>query len=275
MSEQIWQGSGASYTITWGEESWTLQLDAERPGLRPATRPEEHALAMGALSVAGRCDAGAIGGRSLVRVERVGQRIEATYIPCDWSRLELRAAWAPASNGREGIDLEVQVVTSSIGELIGLEVFVETSLSGAADAPAGSLLLWVRPRDARSAGLSYDGRTPPDELARLHTLPPLRPGEPGFEQVVMQGRHAGSTYRYLELVHPHDVARRICVAPPGHAESAELPLQVRYGLFGHELEKGVVLRGRVRGCWFPANHAARQSAGALADFLSRPLPLGP
>ena len=49
-------------------------------------------------------------------------------------------------------------------------------------------------------------------------------------------------WAYIEMVHPDDVSR----ASPG-GEPAATTGAVRYGLFGHDLERGVVLRARCAG----------------------------
>jgi hypothetical protein len=79
--------------------------------------------------------------------------------------------------------------------------------------------------------------------------------------------HVGSadvgTSSYLEFVHPDD--RSPNERPPRSGWT-------RHSLFGHDLEKGVVLRGRLRGIWLAD---ASDAASQLDRFLHEPLPLGP
>ena len=49
---------------------------------------------------------------------------------------------------------------------------------------------------------------------------------------------------------------------------------MRYGLFGHDLEKGVIVRGRLRGLWIPCGDFDEMSREAFREFLETPPPLG-
>jgi hypothetical protein len=70
----------------------------------------------------------------------------------------------------------------------------------------------------------------------------------------------------VELAHPDDVSRRI--------HEGTLPFTTtRYALFGHDLEKGVVLRARLRGYWRPKTSALADAERLYAEFLGEPLPL--
>jgi len=69
---------------------------------------------------------------------------------------------------------------------------------------------------------------------------------------------------YIDLAHPDDVGRRI-VDPAGR--------WVVNALFGHDLERGVVLRGRLRGLWCRGAQPELLAQEALARFLAEPLPL--
>jgi hypothetical protein len=48
-----------------------------------------------------------------------------------------------------------------------------------------------------------------------------------------------------------------------------------YQLFGHDLEKGVILRARLRGLWLNSETPDVQALAAYEQFLGEPLPLGP
>jgi hypothetical protein len=80
----------------------------------------------------------------------------------------------------------------------------------------------------------------------------------------------GDGWTYIELVHPHDAARRITEA----GKPASLGHTTRYGLFGHDLERGVVLRGRLRGLWTTSPTARDDALARYEEFLSLPPPLG-
>ncbi|MEJ7637265.1 MAG: hypothetical protein WKF75_04555 [Singulisphaera sp.] len=72
------------------------------------------------------------------------------------------------------------------------------------------------------------------------------------------------------MVALRDVARRITeggtISRVGHT--------TRYGLLGHDLEKGVVLRARLRGLWTDSKTPEREALEHLGRFLQEPLFLG-
>jgi hypothetical protein len=230
-------------------------------------------LALDGVSAPGRHDLKALCGETLVGVELVHSRVEATFAPAGWAGLLVRASWS-APLDIESIDLEVQVSASSVGELKAIEVYVATRLlsAGAASGPQAA---WVEPRDRRAAALSYDGRENSDQLLCLTTLPV--PGSDGasFEPLFIVPPWPPSRGTYFELVHPHDVARRIVYGEIGEPPDRGSVVAVRYCLFGHGLEKGVIVRGRLRGLWIDSADLAEEARNAHAAFLTLPPPLGP
>jgi hypothetical protein len=172
--------------------------------------------------------------------------------------LTVRAAWSPS--GADAVDLKVQVNTLSVGELPHLEVKL-VSLWHSSYVHHAPTARWVEPRDAHSASLSYDGREP--DLAGLTTLPP-RESAFVIPRLVPDGNHL-----YVEMVHPEDVSRRIREGGPSLARSPT----TRYGLFGYDLERGVVLRGRLRGIWLESETAKEDAFARMDHFLAEPPPL--
>ena len=136
-----------------------------------------------------------------------------------------------------------------MGVLHDVEVMVQSRWQRS-DQPPGAAATErrVRPRDARAAAFSYDGRESAGDLRNLVTLPMT--DSPRLHTVTLPGR--GDELAYVEMVCPDDVARFMW------QESIESRLPVRetmaftYGLFGHDFEKGVVFRARLRGCWIHA-----------------------
>jgi hypothetical protein len=79
---------------------------------------------------------------------------------------------------------------------------------------------------------------------------------------------------YVEMVHPHDAARRIVLsAEPPHPTFGRA-LAIRYGLLGLDLEKGVVVRARLRGLWVPDADLDEVVRSAFRQFVDLPPPLG-
>ena len=81
-------------------------------------------------------------GKSLVRVDRLAHRVEATYTASRWGGLEVRASWSPTSR-HDGIDLEIQVSASSVGELRGLETFVFSQITDPGASTGEPHGIWV------------------------------------------------------------------------------------------------------------------------------------
>ncbi|HEX8199484.1 MAG TPA: hypothetical protein VF590_03290 [Isosphaeraceae bacterium] len=256
--ERLWRGTGPAYELPWGGRTWTLRVDDPRPGLRSEGIEAGPFLGLEGVAERGRWDPDALSGATLVGHEcRLG-RVEATYAPPGWGDLSVRAAWSPQAD--DGIDLQIQINALSVGRLRAVEVKLASVLGAAA---AGSPRQ-VEPRDARSAGLSYDGREP--DLHGLITLPPGGPGS--FAPLVLPA--AGlEGWRYAEMVHPEDVSRRILEGGPAPQPCGA----IRCGLFGYDLERGVVLRARLRGLWLRAEGAEAATRARFEQFVREPLPL--
>jgi hypothetical protein len=79
----------------------------------------------------------------------------------------------------------------------------------------------------------------------------------------------GTELTYLEIIHPADFQ---------HDELSRLPgpvagMLLRHRLFAEELEKGVILRGRLRGQFVAQSGDTAAAAAAYARFLAASLPL--
>ncbi len=247
-----WRPVAGGFEIEWGGTPWTLNLDGHRPGLLAA--PLGPLLALDGLAAAGRWDPSALTGASLQGIEHRLGRVEATYAPAGWGEIRVRASWFPS--GDDAISLELEVSARSVGDLLGVEV---RTLSVLTDLPPTGTSRAVEPRDRFAAALSYDGRE--TDLAGLTTAPPEPIRTPWLAP--KSGREG---WTYAEFVHPDDAARRI--------HEGRLPYTAtRYGLFGYDLERGVVLRGRLRGLWLPKDRAFTESADAYRHFLDEPAPL--
>jgi hypothetical protein len=68
---------------------------------------------------------------------------------------------------------------------------------------------------------------------------------------------------YVEMVHPDDRSPRPGARLPG-----------RYALFGLDLERGVILRGRLRGIWLATEPVEAEVSRLFDEFVKEPLPLG-
>jgi hypothetical protein len=259
-----------------GRESrfWKLKLDEINPGLRlRGAEGSGHArlLAMGSVATIGRCDGWAFHRASLVDVALHRGRIEATYAPAGWEGLQVRAAWSPVPLG-DGVDLEVQVHATTARVIERVEVGISSDWGSEITGPSASQ---VEPRDVDSARLSYDGREPPGTLHHLTTLP-IPPSSPhSLPPRIFTPPGADRDTYYVEMVRPDDCARRTCPVTADRQSGPATTLSTQYSLFGHDLEKGVVLRARLRGLWIHSRTPERDVRASYEAFLSEPLALGP
>jgi len=258
-----WDGDGPEFIVPWGGRTWTLKVDDPQPGLRLVDEGTGPLLGLEGLSALGHTSTDVFSFKTLVAWERRSDRVEATYAIETWGGLSVRAVWSLWEEN--GIDLEVQISASSVGELKALEVKLASVLP---EPAVGSRpKRWVEPRDARSAGLSYDGREL--DVRGLTTLPPCDESNLLVPRV-LPGPW-GDGWSYIEMVLPHDVARRITEA----GKPSSLGHTTRYGLFGHDLEKGVVLRARLRALWSQAKDPRQEALELDERFRHEPPPLGP
>lgn len=273
---RTWRGGGTEFRLDWAGRAWSLDLSSPVPGLglRLAETRSATVLALDGLAVAGREDAAALGPGSLVAVELFRSRVQATYAPAGWGDLRVRASWGPSVE-EDGVDLEVQAAASSVGELRAIEVFVGCRLE-TGNEPGEDMEIEVQPRDRRAAGLSYNGREPEEALRRLHTAPLPGPGRSRVAPAVLRPSWPEPAGTIVQMVHPDDVARRMLWRIRRQGEPGAEVVATRDGLFGHDLEKGVVVRGRLRVLWFPgaAGPEPDQVAGGFRRFLDEPPPLG-
>jgi hypothetical protein len=271
VPESHWQESGGAYTLSWGGRSWVLEVDKTGPGLRyENARGRGTLLSIYGLAAPGRFEDTVFTAATLVGVERYRSRIQATFAPADWGGLTVRAAWSPSCGGT-GVDLEVQASASSVGLLHDVEVIVQSRWQRS-DMPAMAVTeRRVLARDARAAVLSYDGRETAGDLRSLATLPMM--DSPRFHTVPSRGQE--DELSYVEMVSPDDVARFMWLASIESRSPAAETLAFTYGLFGHDFEKGVVFRARLRGCWVNAMMRTRDPGELYRQFLAEPPPLGP
>jgi hypothetical protein len=270
VQELPWRGSGPEFTLNWCGQPWTLAVDGAGPGLcREEDEERWKLLSLDRLAGPLRCDHEAFSAQTLIAFERYRASVRATFAPPGWGGLVVRASWSAAAQG--AIDLEVQVSASSVGELPGLEVGVLSWFDPGRGEEAALLASRVEARDAASAGFSYDGREPLHVLRGLTTLPLARSLAPRL----LPSPGGPDELFYAEMAHPDDVARRIIAEtiPAGSAKPGAR--STRYALFGHALEKGVVLRARLRGCWIRTTKPDADALALYQDFLKEPLPLGP
>jgi hypothetical protein len=265
-------GSAPVFLLGGGNGHWLLVLDETHPGLSwQEGGARGKLLSLHSLAGIGRCDEAAFGRNALIGVAQHRGRVEATFVPPGWRGLRVRAAWSTAPVG-EGVDLEVQIQAATAEVLERIEVGI---LSQWGDESAGPSNIRVEPRDAHAAALSYDGRESPQILQSLTTLP-IPSSSPHFlAPRIVTPTGFGQDVGYVEMVQPNDCARRICRGPADERQKTPNWLATRYALFGHDLEKGVVLRARLRGLWIRSQSLESDAQASYEAFLREPPALGP
>ena len=175
----------------------------------------------------------------------------ATYVesPERPLRIQIYWRWAPSSERLAGcttVDLQVSVQTELLDgdpELATASVLPLGEVSCLQDQPAASL------GPAKTAANSSGVPQPARQCCWLFRLPNQR-------------------LSYAEMVHPQDVVEDELIC-----RETQRQYQLRHRLFATRLEKGVILRARVRGVLLPREHDAEMAAAAYAEFIDAPPPL--
>jgi len=93
------------------------------------------------------------------------------------------------------------------------------------------------------------------------------PSPEGVDCVVL--RVHGQRPSYVEMVHPLECPRSELRCPTEHGR-----VQLTHRLFSQHLEKGVILRSRVRGLWVPRADDLEVAAESFREFAASEPPLG-
>lgn len=149
----------------------------------------------------------------------------------------LRAVWSALDEN--GVDLEVEASTRSVGLVQGLSLILGSrwplsSRVQVLDTPAGDAPLVLMPPSIR-------------QTITLATMPSF-PGQ-----------------TYVEMAQPFGLVDE----PAEHPGAGS-----RYRFFGHDLERGVLLRGRIRGVWVPGEASVEQANQLWRQFAATPIHLG-
>jgi hypothetical protein len=270
VDESLWRGSGPEFSLSWCARQWALKVDDPCPGLSLAQADfPAKLLALDRLEVPGRRESGAFSSESLIGYERYRRSVRATYAPPAWGGLMVRASWLAAA--RDCVDLEVQVSASSVGELERLEVGV-VSLLGCRSTDIRTVApISIRARD--TASLAKLGGRDASEGARcdIQVFSETRPLRPSL----FPAPAGPDDLYYAEMAHPDDVSMRSSFESVPEGSGGMTGHSVRCALFGLSLEKGVVLRARLRGCWIQSRSPEQDAAALYQEFLGEPPPLGP
>lgn len=88
---------------------------------------------------------------------------------------------------------------------------------------------------------------------------------------IVVARFDDSPWSYAEMTHPIDFRRDL--VSQAAADGADAGTLLRHWLFAADLEKGVILRARVRGAFVPRAHDVSCATREYGRFVDAPLPL--
>jgi hypothetical protein len=174
----------------------------------------------------------------------------ATYPPGAGSAIRVQVYWrAHETVQRLAVELQVSVQTD--------ELDIATPVVVASQLETVEVLRLIEPRAGRFAPLSLAAASqrlvPQDGLGcLLFHLP-------------------ASEWCYAEMIHPADFQQDSISLRTRGGAARQVSLEHR--LFPGTLEKGVILRARLRGLFLPKLDATTQAAADYLSFLSSPLPL--
>jgi hypothetical protein len=124
-------------------------------------------------------------------------------------------------------------------------------------APEGWIDLEVStltPGKWENLGVQTRSQFPPGEIRLLEEVAPP----------ILIYRPKGQDISYVEFCHPQDGAAL------DRETLADGYSATRFKLFGHDLEKGVILRGRLRGQVVPRTDDVQKAKADYQRFLARP-----
>ncbi|HXT57755.1 MAG TPA: hypothetical protein VN699_03930 [Pirellulales bacterium] len=185
---------------------------------------------------------------SLVDCYQRGGDLIATYAQTPERPVRVQVYWRAESAADRAplVDLQVSVQTSLLDS--------RPRLATSSRLPRGELRRLI---DARA------GMFEPISLAQTHELSFLP--EQGRECFLFRWPDVEASY--VEIVYPGDSdCSKLKLCGSGRWE-------LSHGLFSGELEKGVIVRARVRGAYLPRERDEELAALAYAEFLESDLPL--
>lgn len=190
------------------------------------------------------------GGASPVEAYVRGRDFVATYPPVAGRAMRIQIYWrCHSAANRLALELQVSVQTDELG--IATPVIVASQLE--------AVEAWrlTDPAVGQFAPLSL-------AAARQQLLPNDGPG-------CLLLRLPAAPWSYAEMIHAADF-QQDSVAFAASSSGARLA-SIEHRLFPGTLEKGVILRARLRGVFLHASEAAVETAKDYSSFLRGPLPL--
>jgi hypothetical protein len=175
----------------------------------------------------------------------------ATYAETSARAMRVQVYWHCESRvSRHALELQVSVQTDQLG--------IATPVITCSQLPAVEALRLIDADSARCAPLALRA----DEAQQL--FPREGPG-------CLLFRLPDSSWTYAEMIHAADFQQDQFVAQQTSDGNCHVTLEHR--LFPDTLEKGVILRARIRGMFLPREDDVAHVAEDYLHFLRSPLPL--
>jgi hypothetical protein len=202
-----------------------------------------------------------------------------------WRRISPADACSPAWQASEqaktdfpcGVELIVSVQTHLLDADARMHV-VSRLPGGDVRCPSdSSLKLWesaspIAARPGKRTGSMDVGRIAAEKMAERTAAAPQEVDSGGSACGCFLVRLADSDLDYLEMIHPADLRRSSArVAPSDDGANSEVGID--HALFRSGLEKGVILRSRIRGLWIPRGNDQACAADCYRQFIASEPPL--
>ena len=271
-----WRAAPGGYVLHQDRLSANLTFRGPMPGLRQVSPPccdssprwPGPVLALRAVQVAGRRPF-IVGSRASRPIHRLRTNVvDVQFEPSRQCPLRLHLYWSDSRNDQ----LDLEVLVSTLDPFQHLEVLTWSRVPRASVLlpwpGSGDGLQWldigsmpgldtqwlILPRDREAAMFSLDGRPP--------GLGEMMLAKPYVHPLVLY-RPTGQDWSYVEMSRVEDCARILARKTRGRAE-------LSFGLFGRDTEKGVILRGRVRGVYIPRDQDTQRAREILEHFETEP-----
>jgi len=145
-----------------------------------------------------------------------------------------------------------------VGDALIIEVLISVQTSLLASEPA------IHTRSILPAGEL--ARIDVEQQFRLHPLGSSELTASSGLGILVVRSQAFVNWTYAEMIYPSDYIG-------GRVTAGEASIELVFDLFPESLEKGVIRRARVRGCWVPRDGDREHIRQAYEQFVAAPLPL--
>lgn len=258
-----WNSGPTGFTLLSQSLAGELALEGDSPGLRRMVRRSgksrapvsANLLSVRSVEILGQSSSCTPPPGTLSSTRVRGSIIDVFIEPSRRCSVGLQLYWSCSSSSQ----LDLEVLAKSAQPVESFEVLTESCYtSGEVLIPATSG--WVAVQDAARLGAEYlvfardreagamslDGRYPADQSETLAGF---------YRKPIVLYRPPRQRWSYAELTTPESCVRLV-------SKLERSKTSVSFGLFGADLEKGVIFRGLVRGVFLPragdTRHSLRQ-----------------